>query len=109
MASKKQEIRNKLKKERAKEIEALGLNPNAEIVDLNDNADEDFVIETFDDVRKSKAPVIAFSTTPQKQKKGFFGTIKSAFSEDTKRTKMKFTGIAIAKTGIGAHSCGIPI
>lgn len=87
MASKKQEIRNKLKKERAKEIEALGLNPNAEIVDLNDNADEDFVIETFDDVKKSKAPVIAFSTTPQKQKKGFFGTIKSAFSQDTKILK----------------------
>ena len=87
MASKKQEIRNKLKKEKAKEIEALGLNPNAEIVDLNDQGEEDIVIETFDDVKRTKAPVIEFSTTPQKQKKGLFGSIKSAFSQDTKILK----------------------
>ena len=35
MASKKQEIRKQLKKKEAKELEELGLNPNAEIVDLN--------------------------------------------------------------------------
>lgn len=87
MASKKQEIRKKLKKEKAKEIEALGLNPDVEIVDLNDDNGEEIVVETFEDVQKPKAPVIEFSTTPQKEKKGFFGAIKSAFSQDNKILK----------------------
>ena len=44
MASKKQEIRKQLKKKEAKELEELGLNPNAEIVDLNDDLGEDVVV-----------------------------------------------------------------
>jgi len=87
MASKKQEIRKKLKKEKAKEIEALGLNKDVEIIDLNDDNGEEIVVETFDDVQKTKAPVIEFSTTPQKEKKGLFGAIKSAFSQDNKILK----------------------
>ena len=86
MASKKQEIRKQIKKKEAKEIEEAGLNPNVQVVDLNDDLGEDEVIETFDDVEKPAQP-IEFSTTPQKQKKGLFGSIKSAFSFDNKILK----------------------
>jgi preprotein translocase subunit SecA len=86
MASKKQEIRNKIKKEKAKEIEALGLNPDVEIVDLNEDNSDEIVIETFKDVT-TQGKVIEFSTTPQKQKKGLIGKIKSAFSQDNKILK----------------------
>ena len=58
MASKKQEIRKQLKKKEAKELEELGLNPNAEIVDLNDDLGEDVVVETFDDVVKKPSPFV---------------------------------------------------
>ena len=37
MASKKQEIRKQIKKKEAKELEELGLNPDVEVVDLNDD------------------------------------------------------------------------
>ena len=87
MASKKQEIRKKLKKEKAKEIEALGLNPDVEIVDLNDSGEEEIVVETFEDVEDTKAPIIEFKTTPQKEKKSLFGAIKNAFSQDNKILK----------------------
>ena len=87
MASKKQEIRKQLKKKEAKELEELGLNPNAEIVDLNDDLDEDVVVETFDDVVKKPSQPIEFNTTPQKEKKGFLGSIKKAFSQDNKILK----------------------
>lgn len=87
MASKKQEIRKQLKKKEAKELEELGLNPNAEIVDLNDDLDEDVVVETFDDVVKKPLQPIEFNTTPQKEKKGFLGSIKKAFSQDNKILK----------------------
>ena len=84
MASKKQEIRKQLKKKEAKELEELGLNPNAQIVDLNDDLGEDVVVETFDDVVKKPSQPIEFNTTPQKEKKGFLGSIKKAFSQDNK-------------------------
>jgi len=84
MASKKQEIRKQLKKKEAKELEELGLNPNAEIVDLNDDLGEDVIVETFDDVVKKPSQPIEFNTTPQKEKKGFLGSIKKAFSQDNK-------------------------
>lgn len=87
MASKKQEIRKKIKKQEAKEIEELGLNPDAEIVDLSDDIGEDIVVETFDDIVKKPAQPIEFKTTPQTQKKGFFKSLKSAFSQDNKILK----------------------
>lgn len=87
MASKKQEIRKQLKKKEAKEIEAMGLNPDVEIVDLNDDLGEDVVVETFEDVVKKPTQPIEFNTTPQKQKKGLFGSIKGAFSQDNKILK----------------------
>lgn len=87
MASKKQEIRKQIKKKEAKELEELGLNPNAEIVDLNDDLGEDVVVETFDDVVKKSNQPIEFNTTPQKEKKGLFGSIKKAFSQDNKILK----------------------
>ncbi len=87
MASKKQEIRKQIKKKEAKEIEAMGLNPDVEVVDLNDDLGEEIEVETFDDVVKKTAQPIEFNTTPQKQKKGLFGSIKSAFSQDNKILK----------------------
>ena len=86
MASKKQEVRKQLKKEREKELEKLGLNPDVEVVDLSDNLDEDIVVETFEDTVK-KAQPLPFNTTPQKEKKGLFGSIKGAFSQDNKIVK----------------------
>ncbi len=87
MASKKQEIRKQLKKKEAKELEEMGLNPNAEVVDLSDHIGEDIVVETFEDEVKKTTRPIEFKTTPQTQKKGFFGAIKSAFSQDNKILK----------------------
>ena len=73
MASKKQEIRKQLKKKEAKELESLGLNPDAEIVDLSDDLGEDIVVETFENIEK-KAEPLPFNTTPQKEKKGLFSS-----------------------------------
>ena len=80
MASKKQEIRKQLKKKEVKELEELGLNPNAEIVDLNDDLGDEVEVETFDDVVKKPSQPIEFNTTPQKEKKGLFGSIKRLFT-----------------------------
>lgn len=68
MASKKQEIRKQIKKKEAKELEELGLNPDVEVVDLNDDLGEDIQIETFEDVVKKPAQPIEFNTTPQNRK-----------------------------------------
>lgn len=87
MASKKQEIRKKIKKQEAKEIEELGLNTDVEVVDLNDDLGEDTVVETFDDIVHNSTQPIEFNTTPQKQSKGFLGSIKGAFSQDNKILK----------------------
>lgn len=87
MASKRQEIRKQLKKKEAKELEQQGLNPHAEVVDLNDDLGEDITIETFDDVVKKPSQPIAFSTTPQKENKGLLGSLKKAFSQDNKILK----------------------
>lgn len=65
----------------------MGLNPDVEVVDLNDDLGEEIEVETFDDVVKKTAQPIEFNTTPQKQKKGLFGSIKSAFSQDNKILK----------------------
>ena len=87
MASRKQEVRKQLKKKKKKEMEALGLNEDLkDIVDINEDNSEDIYVETFDDV-DVKGKVIPFSTTPQKEKKGFLGTIKSVFSDDNKILK----------------------
>ena len=82
MASKKQEIRKQIKKKETKEIESLGLNTDVEVVDLSDDLGEEIVVETFDDVVKKPVEPIEFKTTPQKQKKGLFASIKGAFSQD---------------------------
>ncbi len=87
MASRKQEVRKKLKKKEAKELEKNGLNPDVEIVDLNDDLGEDIVVETFEDETSNNVKPIEFSTTPQKEKRGFFGSIKKAFSQDNKILK----------------------
>ncbi|MCD8027214.1 MAG: preprotein translocase subunit SecA [Erysipelotrichaceae bacterium] len=87
MASRKQEVRQKLKKKEAKELEKNGLNPDVEIVDLNDDLGEDIVVETFEDETSNNTKPIEFSTTPQKEKRGFFGSIKKAFSQDNKILK----------------------
>lgn len=87
MASRKQEIRKQLKKEKEKEIEALGLNADAEIVDLADNTGEDIVVETFEDTVKKTGAKVEFNTTPQVTKRGFFGSIKYAFSDDNRILK----------------------
>ena len=87
MASRKQEIRKQLKKERDKEIEALGLNADAEIVDLADNTGEDIVVETFEDAVKKPGAKVEFNTTPQVTKRGLFGSIKYAFSDDNRILK----------------------
>jgi len=87
MASKKEEIRMKLKKQEAKELEKLGLNPDVEVVDLSDEIGEDIVVETFEDTVKQPSQPIEFNTTPQKQKKSLFSAIKSAFSQDHKILK----------------------
>ena len=87
MASRKQEIRKQLKKEKEKEIEALGLNADADIVDLADNLGEDIVVETFEDTVKKPGVKVEYNTTPQVTKRGFFGSIKYALSEDNKILK----------------------
>ena len=87
MASRKQQIRKQLKKKEAKEIEELGLNTNIEVVDLNDDLGEDIEVETFEDSTSLSVKPLEFNTTPQKTKKGFFGSIKSAFSQDNKILK----------------------
>lgn len=87
MASKKQEIRKQIKKKEAKELEEMGLNPNVEVVDLNDDLGEDIEIETFEDAIQHSSQPIEFNTTPQKQKKGLLGSLKSAFSQDNKILK----------------------
>lgn len=86
MASRKQQIRKQLKKKETKEIEQLGLNTEVEVIDLNDETGEDIHVETFEDISNDAEP-LPFSTTPQKQKKGLFGSIKSAFSLDNKILK----------------------
>ncbi len=87
MASRKQQIRKELKKKEAKEIEALGLNTEVEVVDLSDDLGEDIVVETFEDAVQKTVQPIEFKTTPQKTKKGFFGSIKSVFSQDNQILK----------------------
>lgn len=86
-ASKKQEIRKQIKKQQEKDIEKQGLNPEAEIVDLNDDLGEDIVVETFDDVADLKTQPIEFNTEPQTEKRGLFGKIKYTFSQDRKILK----------------------
>ena len=83
MPSKKQEIRKQVKKKLKKEgMEHQELNQEAEIVDLGDHRGDDIVVESFDDIKTDAKP-LPFSTTPQKEKKGITGRIKSIFSQDS--------------------------
>lgn len=87
MASKKQEIRKKIKKKELKEMEEAGLNPETEVVDLSDHIGEDVVVETFEDTETTHTKPVEFNTTPQVEKKGFVGSVKYAFSQDNKILK----------------------
>ena len=83
MPSKKQEIRKQVKKKLKKEgMEHQELNQEAEIVDLGDHRGDDIIVESFDDIKTDAKP-LPFSTTPQKEKKGISGRIKSIFSQDS--------------------------
>ncbi|MGN1181693.1 MAG: preprotein translocase subunit SecA, partial [Faecalibacillus sp.] len=79
MASRKQEIRKKIKKQNAK----LGLDIEASknIVDLQDQQGDNIHVEDFKN-EEFKGEVIPFSTTPQKTKKGLFSRIKGAFDDE---------------------------
>ena len=83
MPSKKQEIRKQVKKKLKKEgMEHQELAADAEIVDLGDRRGDDIIVESFDDIKTDAKP-LPFSTTPQKEKKGITGRIKSIFSQDS--------------------------
>lgn len=83
MPSKKQEIRKQVKKKLKKEgMEHQELATDAEIVDLGDRRGDDIIVESFDDIKTDAKP-LPFSTTPQKEKKGITGRIKSIFSQDS--------------------------
>ncbi len=84
MASRKQEIRKKIKKQNAK----LGLDIEASknIVDLQDQQGDNIHVEDFKN-EEFNGEVIPFSTTPQKEKKGFISRIKGAFDDEKKQLK----------------------
>lgn len=84
MASRKQEIRKKIKKQNAK----LGLDIEASknIVDLQDQQGDNIHVEDFKN-EKFNGEVIPFSTTPQKEKRGLFSRIKGAFDDEKKQLK----------------------
>ena len=84
MASRKQEIRKKIKKQNAK----LGLDIEASknIVDLQDQQGDNIHVEDFKNEEFS-GEVIPFSTTPQKEKKGFISRIKGAFDDEKKQLR----------------------
>jgi len=84
MASRKQEIRKKIKKQNAK----LGLDIEASknIVDLQDQQGDNIHVEDFRN-EEFKGEVIPFSTTPQKEKRGLFSRIKGAFDDEKKQLK----------------------
>lgn len=84
--SNKEKIRLQLKKEAEKEIEQLGLNPDAEIIDLKDTSFEEDEVETFDEFHGETSP-IPFSTEPQKENKGMIAKIKRGFSGENKELK----------------------
>ncbi len=46
---------------------------------FKDDLGEDVVVETFDDVVEKRQQPIEFKTTPQKEKKGLFGSINKGF------------------------------
>ncbi|MDD8048316.1 MAG: preprotein translocase subunit SecA [Thomasclavelia sp.] len=83
MASKKEKIRQDLKKKQAKE----GLNPEAaiNIVDLQDQSGEDIVVEDFDGEYKGK--VIPFNTKPQKEKKGLTARVRGIFDDERRELR----------------------
>ncbi len=82
MASKKEEMRIKRKRqeEKARQIKDMG------IIDINDESGEDIVVETFEDAKISKAPQ-KYQTMPKKEKLSLFQKVKKAFSEETKNLK----------------------
>lgn len=84
MASRKQEIRKKIKKKEAKE--GLNVDTDLTIVDLQDETGDDIVVETFDG-NKFNGQVIPFNTNPQKEKKGLIGRFKKIFDDENKQLK----------------------
>ncbi len=87
MASKKQEIRKQIKKKQAKELEELGLNPDQEVVDLNDQVGEDIIVESFEGGKFKKPADLEINTTPRVEKRGLIKSVKYAFSQDNKIIK----------------------
>ena len=82
MPKKKQEIKKKVRKRIKKEgVEHQELNADAEIVDLGDHKGENIYVDTFEDEKYDAEP-LPFSTTPQKNKKGFAARLKGLFSQD---------------------------
>lgn len=84
MASRKQEIRKKIKKKEAKE--GLNIDTDLTIVDLQDETGDDIVVETFDG-NKFNGQVIPFNTDPQKEKKGLIRRFKKIFDDENKQLK----------------------
>ena len=82
-----EDIKKELDENERKMLEEMGLNPDAEIVDLTEDFGEDIEIETFDDVKHSQESPIEVNYTPQVRKRGFFAKIKYAFSEENKVMK----------------------
>ena len=84
MTSRKEKIRQKIKKQNAK----LGLDVEASknIVDLQDQQGENIYVEDFKD-EEFNGEVIPFSTAPQKSRKGLFSKIKSVFDDEKKQLK----------------------
>ncbi len=83
----REDIKKELDEQERKELEEMGLNPDAEIVDLTEDFGEDVVIETFDNVENTTVAPIEINYTPQVKKRGFISKIKYAFSEENKVMK----------------------
>ena len=82
MASKEQ-IRKELKKKQGKE--RLPLEPSENIVDLQDQAGQEIVVEQFDG--KYVGQVLPFNTKSQEKKKGILKKMRSVFDQENKQLK----------------------
>jgi len=82
MPRNKKKIKAELRKKRAKLGDELDdLNYDADIVDLGNKRGDDIEVNTFENFEANAEP-LPFKTTPQKEKKGLFGGLKSVFSQD---------------------------
>ncbi len=82
-----EDIKKELDENERKLLEEMGLNPDADIVDLTEDFGEDIEVETFENVKNTVSEPIEVNYTPQVQKRGFFAKIKYAFSEENKVMK----------------------